>query len=146
MLDAKTEMSVLVTPEMTNFGGKMHGGELLKLLDQVAYTCAMRYCGNYVVTLAVNNVLFKQSIAIGEMLHLKSAINFTGNTSMVVGIRVEAENLQTAQIRHTNTCYFTMVSVDDERKPTKVPAYTPKNKVEQRRWDEAVRRKAARVK
>ena len=146
MLDAKTEMSLLVTPEMTNFGGKMHGGELLKLLDQVAYTCAMRYCGNYVVTLAVNNVLFKQSIAIGEMLHLKAAINFTGNTSMVVGIRVEAENLQTAQIRHTNTCYFTMVSVDDERKPTKVPAYTPKNKVEQRRWDEAVRRKAARVK
>jgi len=146
MLDAKTEMSVLVTPEMTNFGGKMHGGELLKLLDQVAYTCAMRYCGNYVVTLAVNNVLFKQSIAIGEMLHLKSAINFTGNTSMVVGIRVEAENLQTAQIRHTNTCYFTMVSVDDERKPKKVPTYTPKNEVEQRRWDEAVRRKAARVK
>ncbi len=146
MLDAKTEMSVLVTPEMTNFGGKMHGGELLKLLDQVAYTCAMRYCGNYVVTLAVNNVLFKQSIAIGEMLHLKSAINFTGNTSMVVGIRVEAENLQSAQIRHTNTCYFTMVSVDDERKPKKVPAYTPKDEVEQRRWDEAVRRKAARVK
>ena len=146
MLDAKTEMSVLVTPEMTNFGGKMHGGELLKLLDQVAYTCAMRYCGNYVVTLAVNNVLFKQSIAIGEMLHLKSAINFTGNTSMVVGIRVEAENLQTAQIRHTNTCYFTMVSVDDERKPKTVPTYTPKNEVEQRRWDEAVRRKAARVK
>lgn len=146
MLDAKTEMSVLVTPEMTNFGGKMHGGELLKLLDQVAYTCAMRYCGNYVVTLAVNNVLFKQSIAIGEMLHLKAAINFTGNTSMVVGIRVEAENLQSAEIRHTNTCYFTMVSVDDQRKPSKVPVYEPKNKIEKRRWDEAVRRKAARVK
>lgn len=146
MLDAKTEMSILVTPEMTNFGGKMHGGELLKLLDQVAYTCAMRYCGNYVVTLAVNNVLFKQSIAIGEMLHLKAAINYTGNTSMVVGIRVEAENLQSAEIRHTNTCYFTMVSVDDQRKPKKVPKYEPQNEIEERRWDEAVRRKKARVK
>mgnify|MGYP000462476809 CR=1 FL=1 len=146
MLDAKTEMSVLVTPEMTNFGGKMHGGELLKLLDQVAYTCAMRYCGNYVVTLAVNNVLFKQSIAIGEMLHLKAAINYTGNTSMVVGIRVEAENLQSAEIRHTNTCYFTMVSVDEQRKPARVPAYKPKNDKEKRRWDEAVRRKQARIK
>lgn len=146
MLDTKTDMTLLVTPEMTNFGGKMHGGELLKLLDQVAYTCAMRYCGNYVVTLAVNNVLFKQSIAIGEMLHLKAAINYTGTTSMIVGIRVEAENLQSSEIRHTNTCYFTMVSVDADREPCKVPPYEPKTKVERRRWDEAERRKAARIK
>ena len=104
MRDTKTEMTVLVTPEMTNFGGKMHGGELLKLLDQVAYTCAMRYCGNYVVTIAVNNVLFKESIAIGELLHFQAAVNYTGNTSMVIGIRVTAENLESGEVRHTNTC------------------------------------------
>ncbi len=146
MRDYQTDMTVLVTPEMTNFGGKMHGGELLKLLDQVAYTCAMRYCGNYVVTLAVNNVLFKESIAIGELLHLKAAVNYTGNTSLVIGIRVTAENLETAEIRHTNTCYFTMVSVDADRKPAKVPTHTPNNEEEERRWDEAVRRRAAQIK
>jgi len=146
MREYQTEMTVLVTPEMSNFGGNMHGGDLLKLLDQVAYTCAMRYCGNYVVTLAVNNVLFKEPIAIGELIHFKAAVNFTGTTSMVIGIRVAAENLETAEIRHTNTCYFTMVSVDANRKPTAVPTHTPKTEDEKRRWDEAVRRRAAQIK
>lgn len=146
MRDYQTEMTVLVTPEMTNFGGNMHGGELLKLLDQVAYTCAMRYCGNYVVTLAVNNVLFKESIGIGELIHFKAAVNYTGNTSLVVGIRVTSENLETTEIRHTNTCYFTMVSVDADRKPAPVPTLTPATADEKRRWDEAVRRRAAQIK
>ncbi len=88
----ETEMTVLVTPDMSNFGGNMHGGELLKLLDKVAYTCAMRYCGKYVVTLSVDNVLFKHPIRIGEMLILKAAVNYTGRTSMEIGIRVNSED------------------------------------------------------
>lgn len=144
MRESKTEMTVLVTPEMSNFGGKMHGGELLKLLDQVAYTCAMRYCGNYVVTLSVDNVLFKQSIAIGEMVTCKAAINYTGRTSMEVGIQVVAEDLSAGTVRHTNSSYFTMVSVDMDGKPVPVEPYQPTNELDQRRWLDAEKRKQYR--
>ena len=137
-----TEMTVLVTPEMSNFGGKMHGGELLKLLDQVAYTCAMRYCGNYVVTLSVDNVLFKQSIAIGELLLFRAAVNYTGRTSMEVGIQVVAENLELGTMRHTNSSYFTMVSVNKEGKKVPVKAFEPTTEEEKRRWLEAEGRRA----
>ena len=146
MRESKTEMTVLVTPEMSNFGGKMHGGELLKLLDQVAYTCAMRYCGNYVVTLSVDNVLFKQSISIGEMVTCKAAINYTGRTSMEVGIQVIAENLSAGTVRHTNSSYFTMVSVDVDGKPVPVKPYRPDNELDQRRWLDAEKRKEYRQK
>lgn len=138
------DMTVLVTPDMSNFGGKMHGGELLKLLDKVAYTCAMRYCGTYVVTLSVDKVLFKEPVAIGELVSLKAAVNYTGRTSMEVGIRVVAENLETGSVRHTNSCYFTMVAVDKSGNPTEVPALVPTSEEERRRWDEAVSRRSKR--
>lgn len=144
MRESKTEMTVLVTPEMSNFGGKMHGGELLKLLDQVAYTCAMRYCGNYVVTLSVDNVLFKQSIAIGEMVTCKASINYTGRTSMEVGIQVIAEDLSSGTVRHTNSSYFTMVSVDQSGKPVTIEPYKPVTDLDKRRWDAAEQRREYR--
>lgn len=137
-----TEMTVLVTPEMSNFGGKMHGGDLLKLLDQVAYTCAMRYCGNYVVTLSVDNVLFKQSIAIGELLLFRASVNYTGRTSMEIGIQVVAENLEQGTVRHTNSSYFNMVSVNKEGKPVPVKPLEPSTEEEKRRWSEAEKRRA----
>lgn len=140
----QTEMTLLVTPDMSNFGGNMHGGELLKLLDKVAYTCAMRYCGKYVVTLSVDKVLFKESIAIGELIYLKASVNYTGRTSMEVGIQVTAENLETGIIRHTNSSYFTMVAVDKAGKPTAVPSLTPVTPDEKRRWQEAEGRRLKR--
>lgn len=140
----KIDMTVLVTPDMSNFGGKMHGGELLKLLDKAAYTCAMRYCGTYVVTLSVDKVLFKEPVAIGELVSLKAAVNYTGRTSMEVGIRVVAENLETGSVRHTNSCYFTMVAVDKQGTPTQVPPFTPSTEIEQRRWIEAEQRRSQR--
>ena len=137
-------MTILVTPDMSNFGGKMHGGELLKLLDQVAYTCAMRFCGNYVVTLSVEKVLFKEPIAIGELLSFRASINHTGTTSMEVGIRVIAENLETGTIRHTNTSYFTMVSVDKDGTPLPILALEPTTADEKRRWQDAIARRSQR--
>ena len=140
-----TEMTVLVTPDMSNFGGKMHGGELLKLLDQVAYTCAMRYCGNYVVTLSADSVLFKKAIAIGDLLSFRAAVNYTGRTSMEIGIQVIAENLESGTVSHTNSCYFTMVSVDKESNPVAVPPYEPITSDEKRRWKEAEARRELRM-
>ena len=139
-------MTVLVTPEMSNFSGKMHGGDLLKLLDQVAYTCAMRYCGNYVVTLSVDNVLFKQAIAIGELVLFRAAVNYTGRTSMEIGIQVIAENLEHGTVRHTNSCYFNMVSVNKEGTPIPVTPFVPSTNEEERRWKEAEDRRAYSIK
>ncbi len=142
----KTEMTVLVTPDMSNFGGKMHGGELLKLLDKVAYTCAMRYCGQYVVTLSVDKVLFKGPVAIGELIYLKAAVNYTGRTSMEVGIQVTSENLEGGTVRHTNSCYFTMVAVDKDGKPAVIEPLQPQTEEEKRRWNDAEERRTQRQK
>lgn len=139
-----TEMSVLVTPEMSNFGGKMHGGELLKLLDKVAYTAAIRYCGSYVVTLSVDNVLFKEPVAIGELLTLMASVNFTGTSSMEIGIKVISENLETGVVRHTTTSYFTMVAIDPEGKAIPIEQLQVKTEDQQRRWDQALARRNAR--
>ena len=139
-----TEMSVLVTPEMSNFGGKMHGGELLKLLDKVAYTAAIRYCGSYVVTLSVDNVLFKEPIAIGELLTLLASVNYTGTSSMEIGIKVISENLETGVVRHTNTSYFTMVAIDAQGKAIPVEKLEVNTEDQQRRWNQAEARRKAR--
>ncbi|PIE46190.1 MAG: acyl-CoA thioesterase [Gammaproteobacteria bacterium] len=106
-------MSVLMTPDLANFSGNVHGGDLLKLLDQVAYACASRYCGHYVVTLSVDRVVFKAPIHVGELVTFMANINYVGRTSMEVGIRVEAQDIHTREIRHTNSCYFTMVAMED---------------------------------
>jgi acyl-CoA hydrolase len=145
MRSRKTEMTLLVTPELSNFGGNMHGGELLKLLDKVAFTCAMRYVGGYAVTLSVDKVLFKQAIRIGELLYLQASVNFTGRTSMEVGIRVTAEDLATGTLRHTNTSFFTMVAVDKDGKSMPVKPFTPKTEQDVKRWDAAVKRRAKRT-
>ena len=114
-------MTVLMTPDMANFAGNVHGGTVLKLLDQVAYACASRYAGRYVVTLSVDQVMFRQPIHVGELVTFLAAVNHTGTSSMEVGIKVVTENIRTQEVRHANSCFFTMVAVDDAGKPVAVP-------------------------
>ena len=137
-------MTVLMTPDMANFSGNVHGGTILKLLDQVAYACASRYAGRYVVTLSVDQVMFRQPIHVGELVTFLAAVNHTGTSSMEIGIKVLAENIRTQEVRHVNSCFFTMVAVDDERKPAPVPPLRPFSPDEQRRWAAAVARKELR--
>jgi len=139
-------MSEVMTPDMVNFHGNIHGGHILSFLDRVAYACAARYSCKNVVTLSVDQVVFKEPIYVGELVTFLAAVNYVGTTSMEIGIRVLAENLMTNHSRHTNTCYFTMVAVDEKGKPTKVPPLTIHNETQQRRFDEAVLRKEARLK
>ncbi len=138
------EMTVLMTPDMANFSGNVHGGTLLKLLDQVSYACASRYAGSYVVTLSVDQVLFRQPIHVGELVTFLASVNHTGRSSMEVGIKVLAEDIQTRQQRHVNSCYFTMVAVDGGR-PVAVPELVPATEVQARRHREAGLRKGARL-
>lgn len=142
----QTEMTELVTPDMANFSGKMHGGELLKLLDKVAYTCAMRYSGYYAVTLSVDNVLFKEPIFIGELISFLATVNYTGNTSMEIGIKVIAENIKQKTVRHTHSCYFTMVAMSEEGRPTPVMPLELNDEVQIRRWNKALKRREAQRK
>lgn len=137
-------MTVLMTPDMANFSGNVHGGTVLKFLDQVAYACASRYAGRYVVTLSVDQVMFRQPIHVGELVTFLASVNHTGNSSMEVGIKVIAENIQTQVLRHANSCFFTMVAVDDERKPVAVPPLIPVSPDQQRRHAAAEVRKQLR--
>tara|TARA_R110001583_G_scaffold189416_1_gene352338 strand:+ start:75884 stop:76459 length:576 start_codon:yes stop_codon:yes gene_type:complete len=138
------EMTELMTPDMANFSGKVHGGALLKLLDLVAFSCASRYSGKYAVTLSVDQVTFKEPIAVGELVHFRATVNYVGRTSMEIGIRVEAEDIRTQTVRHTNSCYFTMVAVDDDGKSAPVPQFVPETEMDQKRWNSAELRKVLR--
>ena len=138
------EMTVLMTPDMANFSGNVHGGTLLKLLDQVAYACASRYAGRYVVTLSVDQVLFRQAIRVGELVTFRASVNHTGRSSMEVGIKVLAEDIPTRLQRHVNSCYFTMVAVEDGR-PVPIPELVPVTEAQVRRQREAQARKSARL-
>ncbi|MEZ7910377.1 MAG: acyl-CoA thioesterase [Propionivibrio sp.] len=137
-------MTLLMTPDMANFSGNVHGGIVLKLLDQVAYACASHYAGKYVVTLSVDQVMFRQPIHVGEVVTFLASVNFVGKTSMEVGVKVIAENIQTQVVRHANSCFFTMVAVDEAGKASPVPAFTPATADELRRFEAAQLRRQLR--
>ncbi|MBU2961096.1 acyl-CoA thioesterase [Citreicella sp. C3M06] len=139
------DMTVLMTPDMANFSGKVHGGALLNLLDRVAFSCASRFSGCYAVTLSVDQVTFKQPINVGELVTFRAAVNHAGRTSMEIGIRVEAEDIRKGTRRHTNSCYFTMVAVDESGKPKAVPELKILTEAEAKRnRAAAIRRKLRR--
>ena len=137
-------MTVLMTPDMANFSGNVHGGTVLKFLDQVAYACASRYAGCYVVTLSVDQVMFRQPIHVGELVSFLASVNYTGTSSMEIGIKVIAENIRNKVVRHANSCFFTMVAVDDLRKPVAVPPLELVTANQKRRHAAALVRKQLR--
>lgn len=141
---SKTTISELMIPAYANFGGKIHGGILLSLMDKVAFACASKHCGGYCVTVSVEGVEFLQPVEVGEMVTMYASVNYVGNSSMFVGIRVIAENFYTGTVKHTNTSYFTMVAKGDDGKPRKVPALVLETHDEIRRFLEAIKRKELR--
>lgn len=137
-------MTLLMTPDTANFSGKVHGGTILKLLDQVAYACASRYAKSYVVTMSVDQVVFRQPIQVGELVTFLASVNHTGTSSMEIGIKVVAEDIRNQVVRHVNSCYFTMVAIDDDGKKKAVPPRVPENDLERRRYCAAELRREMR--
>jgi acyl-CoA hydrolase len=137
-------MTVLMTPDLANFSGNVHGGALLKLLDQVAYACASRYAGRYVVTLSVDQVTFREPLHVGELVTFLASVNLAGTSSMEIGIKVMAENIRARTVRHANSCFFTMVAVGDDGRPVAVAPLLPATPDERRREKAALVRKALR--
>ncbi|RED91756.1 acyl-CoA thioesterase [Marinoscillum furvescens] len=138
---SQTTLTELMIPSYANFGGKIHGGILLSLMDKVAYACASKHAGAYCVTVSVDEVEFLQPVEVGDLVHLKASVNYVGNTSLVVGIQVTAEDVKQHTIKHTNSSYFTMVAKGDDDKPVKVPPLLLEDMVQIRRFIETIKRK-----
>ncbi|NNC50846.1 MAG: acyl-CoA thioesterase [Flaviramulus sp.] len=119
--ESRITISELMLPSHSNFSGKIHGGYILNLMDQIAFACASKHSRHYCVTASVNKVDFLNPIDVGELVTLKATVNYTGRTSMVVGVRVESENIQSGEKKHCNSSYFTMVAKDDFGKNVPVP-------------------------
>lgn len=138
--DTQITISELMLPSHSNFSGKIHGGYILSLLDQIAFACASKFSRTYCVTASVDTVDFINPIDVGELVTMKASINYTGNTSMVVGIRVEAENIRTGVKKHCNSSYFTMVAKDENNNSVKVPGLILDDTIEIKRFLDAIKR------
>jgi uncharacterized protein (TIGR00369 family) len=138
--DSRVTISELMLPSHQNFSGKIHGGYILMLMDQIAFASASRYSGTYCVTASVDTVDFLNPIEVGELVTMKASVNYVGNSSMVVGIRVTSENIQTGIVKHCNSSYFTMVAKDATGKTVQVPAIELNTMTEIRRFCNALKR------
>ena len=136
---SKITISELMLPSHTNFSGKIHGGYILSLMDQIAFACGSKFSGNYCVTASVETVNFLMPIEVGELVTMKASVNYVGNSSMIVGIRVEAENIQTGVVKHCNSSYFTMVAKDKEGNNTPVPGLILTTLKEVSRFEHGIR-------
>ncbi|OIQ22912.1 acyl-CoA thioesterase [Lacinutrix sp. MedPE-SW] len=137
---SRITISELMLPSHSNFSGKIHGGYILGLMDQIAFACASKHSKMYCVTASVDTVDFLNPIEVGELVTMKASVNYVGRTSMVVGIRVEAENIQTGIIKHCNSSYFTMVAKDKDGKSMEVPGLILNDKSEVKRYLKALKR------
>lgn len=141
---SRTTLTELMIPSYANFGGKIHGGIILSLMDKAAYACATKHAGAYCVTVSVDGVNFRQPVEVGDLVSLLASVNYVGRTSLVVGIKVIAENVRSGVVKHTNTSYFTMVAKDDDEQPTEVPPLLLESPDDARRFLEAIKRRELR--
>jgi uncharacterized protein (TIGR00369 family) len=134
--ESRVEMAQAMFPVDANPAGNVHGGTIMKLIDTAAGIAAHRHCRANVVTASMDRLDFHEPVFVGELVVVRASINYVGLTSMEVGVRVEAENLMTGEVRHTNSAYLTIVSLDENRKPTPVPRIVAETDDERRRFEE----------
>lgn len=138
---SRVSITELMLPAHSNFSGKVHGGHILNLMDQIAFACASRHSQCYCVTASVNKVDFLNPIEVGELVTLRASVNYTGRTSMVVGVRVDAEDITTGKRKHCNSSYFTMVAKDKKGVNVPVPGLIIKSEQDVRRYTRSIKRK-----
>ena len=143
--ESVSETSELMMPEHANNLGHVFGGVILSMMDKCAAIAAFRHSRASVVTASIDRVDFREPIHLGDLVVMKSSVNYAGRTSMEVGVRVEAEDLLTGRRRHTNSCYLTFVAVDRNGRPIEVPELLPETDAEQRRHRAAQERRRRRL-
>lgn len=137
--ESRTTITELMIPSYANFSGKVHGGILLSMMDKVAYVVASKHSGTYCVTVSVDGVAFKKPVDVGELLSLSASLNYVGNSSMIVGIRIESLDPKTGVLKHTNSSYFTMVAKDEDGNNVTVPELILEDREDVRRFWEGVK-------
>ena len=143
--DSQVTMTQLMAPQDTNLFGNVFGGVILAAVDRIAYVCASRHSGHPTVTASFDQVDFRSPIQIGEIVTLSASVNTVGRTSMEIGVRVEAESVLGDDRRHTNSCYVTMVAIDEEGHPVPVRQLEIRTEEEYRRYMDAEERRRARL-
>ena len=138
-------VSELMMPHQVNNHGHVFGGVVLSMVDRAAGVASMRHSGRPCVTVSFDRVDFKEPIFTGEVVTCKAKVNFVGRTSMEIGVRVEAENLFTREMRHTNTCYLTFVAINANHRPIPVPPLKLETEEDRRRFREGQKRREARI-
>lgn len=133
-----TTITELMIPSYANFGGKIHGGILMSLMDKVAYACASKHAGAYCVTVSADQIEFLEPVEVGELVSLHASVNYVGRTSLIIGIQVEAQDVKSSVIKHTNSSYITMVAKGDDDKPCVVPELILETREDVRRFIEAM--------
>jgi uncharacterized protein (TIGR00369 family) len=142
---SRVTLSQLMHPEHANLLGNVHGGWIMKLVDEAGALACMRHAQKKVVTVAIDSMTFRQPIRIGDLIVLNAEVTYTGKTSMEVEVRVIAENPVTGEQTHTNTAYLVYVALDDEGRPTSVPALITETEEEKVRMVQAQKRQAYRI-
>jgi uncharacterized protein (TIGR00369 family) len=132
--DSEIILTELMLPSHSNFSGKIHGGFILSLMDKAAFASASKFSGHYCVTASVNRVDFLNAIEVGELVTMRAKVNYVGHSSMVVGIRVESQNIRTGVVKHCNSSYFSMVAKDESGNTAKVPGLILSNFNDLRRF------------
>jgi len=143
--ETQHETAQLMMPQHANVLGHVFGGVVLSMMDTTAAVSAIRHARLACVTVSVDRVDFREPIHVGDLVIMKSSVNFVGRTSMEIGVRVETENLLTGVRRHTNSCYLTFVAVDRNGRPVPVPRLKPETPEEIRRYEAAKMRRERRL-
>jgi acyl-CoA hydrolase len=138
---SRVMLSLLATPESRNLFGNVHGGWILRQVDEAAYVSAARHAGNHAVTASIERVDFRSPIRIGDLVQLSCEVQWVGRTSMMVGVHIEAEDILTGAVRHTNTCVLTYVAIDKDLKPVPVPGLILETEEEEQIWRKAEARR-----
>jgi acyl-CoA hydrolase len=143
--DTRVTLSQLMQPLDANFQGTIHGGIIMRLIDEAAGVAAYRFCRRRIVTAHVDSIDFKHPVQIGNVVTLHASVNYAGISSMEIGVRVESEELTTGQVTHTNSAYLVFVALDQDGRPTQVPELVPETDEELRRYREAKERRERRM-
>ncbi|MCU0391268.1 MAG: acyl-CoA thioesterase [Thermoflexibacter sp.] len=142
---SRTIITELMLPTHAHIDNKILGDVLFNLMSKAAFACATRHAGSYCVTVSIDDVEFVQPIEVGDFVSFKASVNYVGNTSIIVGIRVESENMKTGMTKHTCSGYFTMVAKDEDGRPTQAPGLILESEDDIRRFLAAMIRKEIKL-
>ncbi len=143
---SRTTLSQLMHPEHANLLGNVHGGWIMKLVDEAGALACMRHAQRKVVTVAIDSLVFREPIRIGDLIILNAEVSYTGRTSMEATVEVHAEDPVTGEQTHTNTAYLVYVALDDRGRPTTVPPLQAESEEERQRMKQAQERQEQRLK